>query len=127
MGRRGCREDAVKTIALVICALIVLLGLVFLIASAEGRTIPRLIAGGALTAVGLFLIVYIARRGHGGGAPVVIEQRMDFTGDASLEELRCTSCGATLTGESVTVRAGAVFVACPYCRAEYQIEEKPKW
>jgi uncharacterized Zn-finger protein len=25
------------------------------------------------------------------------------------------------------VKLGAVFIACPYCHSQYQIEEEPKW
>jgi uncharacterized Zn-finger protein len=32
-----------------------------------------------------------------------------------------------LSKENLEVKAGAIFVECPYCGASYQIEEAPKW
>jgi redox-regulated HSP33 family molecular chaperone len=41
--------------------------------------------------------------------------------------MTCRACGGSLAKESVTVKAGAVFVNCQYCSAAYQLEEEPKW
>jgi uncharacterized Zn-finger protein len=32
-----------------------------------------------------------------------------------------------LNKESMEVKLGAVFIDCPYCHSQYQIEEEPKW
>ena len=56
-----------------------------------------------------------------------VVQKIDLSGDVKLANLTCRSCGGTLSKESVAVKAGAVFVNCPYCGAAYQIEEEPKW
>jgi len=58
---------------------------------------------------------------------VTVQQKLDLSGDVRLEELHCRSCGAALDPKSVAVRAGAIFVTCPYCEAAYQVEEAPKW
>ena len=57
----------------------------------------------------------------------VHEMKVDLSGDVSLENLTCKQCGGNLSEKSVSVRAGAVFVQCEFCGAEYQLEEAPKW
>lgn len=60
-------------------------------------------------------------------ATTTIVQKIDLSGDVKLQDLTCRACGGTLGKESVTVKAGAVFVNCQYCGTAYQIEEAPKW
>ena len=54
-------------------------------------------------------------------------QKIDLSGDVQLEQMKCKSCGGTLSRDNIVVRAGAIFIECPYCGATYQIEEAPKW
>jgi hypothetical protein len=56
-----------------------------------------------------------------------IVQKVELAGDMRLEQLKCTSCGAKLDKESISVKAGSVVVSCPYCKSTYEIEEEPKW
>jgi len=58
---------------------------------------------------------------------IEVVQKVDLSGDVSMETLKCRNCGAQLDKSSVTVVAGAVMVNCPYCGTSYQIEEEPKW
>jgi hypothetical protein len=109
---------AVKVIAAALGLIILFIGLVFLIGG-------RPVAGGVMMAAGAFLVVIGLRKPA--TRDVVIRQELELTGDASLESMKCTQCGGTLSSENLSVRAGAVFVACPYCHSEYQIEEAPKW
>jgi DNA-directed RNA polymerase subunit RPC12/RpoP len=41
--------------------------------------------------------------------------------------MKCRNCGAELSRDSIEVKAGAVFVKCPYCGNDYQVTEEPKW
>jgi hypothetical protein len=58
---------------------------------------------------------------------VEMTQKIDLSGDVAKEELQCENCGADLDKKSVEVKAGAVFINCPYCGATYQITEEPQW
>lgn len=109
---------AVRSVAALLGLAILFLGLVFLIGG-------RPVVGGVILAVGAFLLVIGLRRPA--TRDVVIRRELELTGDVRLESLHCTQCGGSLASENLSVRAGTVFVACPYCRAEYQIEEAPKW
>jgi len=106
-------------------ALLVLLGVLFLAAAGAANTVPRLIIGGVILAGGIGLIAAIRMR-----VPerrVHLTQKIDLTGDASLEEMTCRSCGAPLSRESVSLQEGAIYVTCEHCNSTYQIEEEPKW
>jgi hypothetical protein len=117
-----------RAVAILISVIIVLLGLMFMVASADGRTVPRLVAGAMMCGVGIFLLVFVSRRRHAQqDNPGGTTQSIDFSGDVKLQEISCTKCGGALSSKDVAVRAGAVFITCPYCRSEYQIEEAPKW
>ena len=109
----------------VVGVILILTGIVFVIAASEGNTVTRVITGAALVVIGIFLVRTGLRKQA--GKTVIVDRKMELTGDVNLEDLSCRSCSAALSSEHVSVRAGAVFVACPYCMTEYQLEEEPKW
>ncbi len=117
--------NAMKILLLVLGIFLLLLGLTFLIASTDNNFLPRLIAGVCMILTGAFLVRKSIHEQK--DRTVFITRDLELTGDVGLEDLTCDKCGAGLSSENVSVKAGAVFVACPYCRTEYQIEEKPKW
>jgi len=109
---------AVRIVAALLGLAVLFLGLVFLIGG-------RPVAGSVMLIAGGFLIVVGLRRPP--TRDVVVRRELELTGDVRLEDMSCTHCGGALSAENLAVRAGAVFVTCPYCRAEYQIEEAPRW
>jgi hypothetical protein len=100
-----------------------LLGFVFLVGS-QGQ-IGRL-AVGLVLLIAAGVVVYLTR-----ARPQVTEQtvvqKIDLSGDVSLEGMKCQVCGAPLTQDSLEVKAGAIFVNCQHCGSTYQFEEAPKW
>jgi hypothetical protein len=112
-----------KAISLVLALLVGFFGLMFVVGS-QGD-IWRIVVGVVLLAAGV-AIGYLTRV-QPRPSETKIVQEIDFTGDASLEELRCRSCNAPLSKDDIEVKAGAVFVQCSHCGATYQIEEAPKW
>jgi len=112
-----------KLVAYPLAVLLGLLGLVFVV-GAQGQAL-RILVGVVLMAAAAAL-VWLARQQTKHVTTTVV-QKIDLSGDVSVEEMTCRTCGGTLSQESVAVRAGAVFVKCPYCGASYQLEEEPKW
>ncbi len=106
-----------------LAVLLSLLGLLFIVAAGQGNAIVRVLIGlicwGAAAAV-----VALARLRP---LHIVHRQKIDLSGDVSVEQMTCRQCGAALSSESIRVEAGAVFVHCEYCGAHYQMEEAPKW
>ncbi len=112
-----------KTAGYAIGAVLALAGLIFLVGSGQGNTLPRIIIGIVLLG-GAAYMIYLARSK---GPETKITHQIDLTGDTSVEELRCKSCGAKLDANSIQMHEGAIYVKCPYCGTTYQLEEKPKW
>jgi drug/metabolite transporter (DMT)-like permease len=113
----------VKVVAYLFAAVLGLLGVVF-VAGHQGVAL-RIVVGVVLLAAAVALVVAVRIRPRVEQRNIV--QRIDLSGDVRPEELTCNRCGAQLSSQSVVVRAGAVFVACEYCQASYQLEEEPKW
>ena len=97
------------------------LGIVFVVGS-QGMT-ARIAVGAVLVAGAVALVVAMRLR------PVArtVVQKIDLSGDMSLEQIECVECGAKLSKDALSVEAGALFVTCPYCNAGYQFEEAPRW
>jgi len=112
-----------KLIAYPLAGLLAVLGLVFVV-GAQGQWM-RVVVGVVLWLAAAALIVLSLLRPRQITTTVV--QKIDLSGDVDLQDLTCRACGGSLGKESVTVRAGAVFINCPYCGAAYQLEEAPKW
>ncbi len=103
-----------------------------------GSTSPNGQANWATTGVilGIFGILVLA-----GGAGMVIAanrgtkteiiqqvtMKMDLPGQTKIEEVKCKSCGGTLSAKDITLANGAPMVNCPYCHTIYQLTEEPKW
>lgn len=73
------------------------------------------------------VLIYLTRMQPPAPTQITHVQKIDLTGDVHLEQMKCMSCGGALGKEHLIVKAGAIFVDCPYCGASYQIEEEPKW
>jgi Zn finger protein HypA/HybF involved in hydrogenase expression len=124
----GCMIGAV--IGLIIAALLVLFGVLYVIASSGPEATSSWFTQGlimiviGLVAVGASVFVLIKMRPQ---PPQEIIQKVDVTGDVAIAKLKCKNCGADLDKDSISVKEGAIFVNCPYCRSTYQIVEEPKW
>lgn len=110
-----------KLAAYAIAALIGFLGFMF-VAGSQGQ-IARVLVGLVLFGAAGALIYLVRMRPQ----ETTVVQKIDLSGDTSLEHLSCRNCGSQLTEKSITVRAGAVFVNCEFCGTAYQLEEAPKW
>ena len=105
-----------KALAMVFSFVVFVIGLAFLITG-------RVAVGLLLFAVSLFLVFMAFRKKE----TVVVEQKIDIGGEISSRLLKCRNCGAELDKDAMEVKLGAVFIACPYCHSQYQLEEEPKW
>ena len=133
-------SDTTKTVSIVVSVILFIVaalflgcGTLFLLSAFSAQAADpggRLCIGGILVLIalagvagGILLIV----RARAATQKVVVEQKIDLTGDVKARSLTCEKCGATLDENSVSIAGGAVFVKCPYCGATYQIVEQPKW
>jgi hypothetical protein len=75
---------------------------------------------------GIVMIVLAARKTKADTAQNVT-LKVDLPGDTKIEEMKCKSCGGTLTADNIKMVNGAPMVTCPYCNSVYQLTEEPKW
>ena len=75
---------------------------------------------------GIVLVVFAYRRTKQETAQNVT-LKVDLPGDTKIEEMKCKSCGGTLTAENIKLVNGAPMVTCPYCNSVYSLTEEPKW
>ncbi len=119
-----------KIIGYIIAAVLVLLGVLFIIAATSpesGNPGGTLLAGVLMVVIGLGIIVAVRLREPKPEQQVTIRQEIEIGGDVEMEALKCESCGAQLDKSAISLVEGAVMVSCPYCSATYQIVEEPKW
>ncbi len=76
--------------------------------------------------IGIVLIVAAARKTKQETAQNVTV-KVDLPGDTKIEQMKCRSCGGTLTADNIKIVNGAPMVTCPYCNSVYQLTEEPKW
>lgn len=72
-------------------------------------------------------LIYAAARA---GKTEIVQQvtmQVDLPGQTKIEEVKCKSCGGTLSAKDITLANGAPMVNCPYCHTVYQLTEEPKW
>jgi len=105
-----------KVVALVFSFVVFFIGLAFLITG-------RFVVGLPLLAASLFPFFLAFRKKE----TVVVEQKIEIGGEIGSKLLKCKNCGAELNKDAMEVKLGAVFIACPYCHSQYQLEEEPKW
>ncbi len=113
-----------KLVAYPLAALLTFFGLMFVVSGGSGQYWHIIVGVILLLAAGALVVLALLKPKP---SVTTVIQKIDLSGDVSLEDLKCRSCGGTLGKESVTVKAGAVFINCQYCGATYQIEEAPKW
>ena len=75
---------------------------------------------------GIWLIVSGAKS-IGSSSGDHITYKIDLPSTTKIEQMKCRSCGGSLTAENVKMLAGAPTVVCPFCGTTYQLTEEPKW
>jgi uncharacterized membrane protein len=88
-------------------------------------TVGVLVGAVALVA-GIIMIVLAARKTKQETAQNVTMQ-VDLPGETKIEQMKCRSCGGTLTADNIKLVNGAPMVTCPFCNSVYQLTEEPKW
>ncbi|MEW5939443.1 MAG: hypothetical protein AB1750_07270 [Chloroflexota bacterium] len=82
---------------------------------------------GAVALIGGIVMIVLAARKTKADTAQNVTYKVDLPGATKIEELKCRSCGGTLSAKDVTLANGAPMVNCPYCHTIYQLTEEPKW
>jgi hypothetical protein len=70
-------------------------------------------------------LIFLAMRGQ--KTEVIQKVEIDLPGETKISEMKCRSCGGTLSSDDIKMVNGAPMVNCPYCETAYQLTEEPKW
>ena len=82
---------------------------------------------GAIALVAGIALVVIAARKTKQETAQNITLKVDLPGETKIEQVKCRSCGGSLTADNIKLVNGAPMVNCPYCNTVYQLTEEPKW
>ncbi len=100
-------------------------GIMFVVGS-QGQILRIIIGLILLAAAGV--LVYLTRvRPKEQKTTIIQKVDVELTGDVNLKQMKCRNCGGALDKEAIKLHAGALFITCPYCGANYQFEEQAKW
>lgn len=72
-------------------------------------------------------LIYAAQRGSKTEVIQNVTMKVDLPGETKIEQMKCRSCGGSLSPDNVKMIAGAPTVECPFCGTTYQLTEEPKW
>lgn len=121
-----------RIVGYVVAGILILFGVLYLWsipAAGSGQLVSRLIVGLISVAVGVAIIWVVRTRGPATIQQITQQVELDLEagGELNVEKLKCQSCGAELSKDSVSLVQGAVMINCPYCGSTYQLTEEPKW
>ncbi len=92
----------------------------------EGIGYGGICIGAIVLLAGIVVIILAARKAKQETAQNVT-LKVDLPGETKIEQMKCQSCGGTLTADNIKLVNGAPMVNCPYCHTVYQLTEEPKW
>lgn len=118
----------IEAFVIFVAIVMLLLGAIFLIAAGT----QNIITGVVLMVIAAVLLLFAYRSQKiEASKPTLVTQNfnvsMEGTGRTEQKELKCRSCGATLTDKDLKVVDGGVMMTCPYCSTVSTFEESPKW
>ena len=82
---------------------------------------------GAIALIGGIVMIVVAARKTKQETAQNVTLKVDLPGETRIEQMKCQSCGGTLTADNIKLVNGAPMVNCPYCGTAYQLTEEPKW
>jgi hypothetical protein len=82
---------------------------------------------GAIALVGGIVIIVLAVRKTRQETAQNVTLKVDLPGETRIEQMKCRSCGGSLTTDNIKLVNGAPTVSCPYCNTVYTLTEEPKW
>lgn len=119
--------SAGRIIAYIAAAILIFFGVLFVYGAFSPEGSAGWIPVGLISLGAGFVLIWLAGRRKAEAGTQEIVQRIELSGDVSLEKMTCRNCGGALSTENIKMVAGAPVVNCPFCGTSYQLEEAPKW
>lgn len=113
-------RGSIKILIYVVSAVLVFLGLIFMISVNLG--IANLLVGLTFLVVA-GLLLFLGREKK----PLEIKQTVTVTGPLKVKEIRCPNCNALVDPTKTEVVDGKPFVTCRFCGNKFELTEEPTW
>jgi len=113
-------KGAWKFLLYVISAVLIFLGIIFIISTNLG--IQYFFEGTVFIGVAI-VILYFSRETK----TIEIKKTVELSGVPKVKEIQCPNCGAILNPNSVKVIDGKPYMKCEYCGKNFEVTEEPKW
>jgi hypothetical protein len=110
----------VRILIYLISAVLILLGLIFMISVNLGIVY---FFEGLVFLVVAGLLLFLSREKK----PLEIKQTVTVTGPLEVREIHCPNCGALVDATKTEVVDGKPFVTCRYCSNKFELTEEPTW
>ena len=114
--------DAKRVLGYLGAAILLLLGIIFLMASAYVSS--RIYVGLGLIVVSIMLLYYLRRPTK---VEIIERHEVDLPGKVTVEPVKCPHCSAALDLTALKVKHGVPSINCPYCGKTFEVSEEPKW
>ena len=99
--------SALKIIAYIAAAIFIFFGILFVWGAFSPNGSPGWIPVGVISILAGFGLIWLASRQKPTPEDTEVTLNIDLSGDVSLDEFKCQSCGGSLTAENVKMVAGA--------------------
>jgi len=113
-------RGALKILVYTGSAILIFLGVIFMISSNLGITY---FLEGLVFLVAGILLIFLGRERK----QMEIKQTVAVTGPVKIKEVRCPICNAIVDTSKVEVIAGKPYVTCGYCNNKFELTEEPTW
>ena len=121
--------SALRIIGYIAAAILIIFGVLFILGAggAAGGGWGWVVTGIVLVLIGFGLVWLASRKPAGAADEGNVTLKVDLPGETKISQMKCQSCGGSLSAENVKMIAGAPVVECPFCGSTYQLTEEPKW
>ena len=110
----------VKMLAYLASAVLIFLGIIFMISANLGPI--YFLEGIVFLAVAVLLLILSRER-----KPLEIKQTVTVTGPIKAKEVHCPNCSAIVDPTKAEVVDGKPYVTCKYCGNKFELTEEPTW
>ena len=113
-------KGPIRNLGYVASAVLVFLGIVFIMSANLGVT--YFLEGLVFLGVAVMIIFLVWER-----KPVEIKQTLTVTGPVTAKVVHCPTCNAVVDPTKVEVILGKPYVTCSYCNNKFELTEEPTW
>ncbi len=113
-----------RLLGIAVAAALIILGVLFAIASITRSHTSRLLVGVVLMTCGFSVIYFLRKRDK---TTIAEPAEITLPRRVNVQSLNCPNCSAQLDASQVEMRGGVPIIECPYCNASLELTEEPAW